>query len=108
MVHQHKTHFKKGDRVKITTGNLRGKEGVIAKLDRVRRLVFIEGIVMKKHVKPSQQNEQGSITEVPRGLDWSNVMLIDLKNRKVTTRIRYRWENGKKVRFAVRSKTKLK
>lgn len=69
MVHQHKTHFKKGDRVKITTGNLRGKEGVINKLDRVRRLVFIEGIVMKKHVKPSQQNEQGSITEVPRGLD---------------------------------------
>lgn len=101
--HNHKLHVKKDDKVMVITGKDKGKTGrVIVSYPRENR-VLVEGINMvKKHTKPSPQNQQGGIIEQEAPIHVSNVMLIDPKSGK-PTRIGYTVENGKKVRVAKRS-----
>ena len=54
-----------------------------------------------KHVKPSQAG-QGGIEEFPAPIHVSNVKLVDSKSGEAT-RVGYRFEDGKKVRFAKKS-----
>ncbi len=67
----------KGDTVRIMTGNDKGKEGRVLKSYPVKNKILIEGInLVKKHVRPSQENPQGGITEKEMPVDVSNVALI--------------------------------
>jgi len=67
----------KGDTVRIMTGNDKGKEGRVLKSYPVKNKILIEGInLVKKHVRPSQENPQGGITEKEMPVDISNVALI--------------------------------
>lgn len=101
--HNNKLHVKKDDKVMVITGKDKGKTGrVIVAYPRENR-VLVEGINMvKRHTKPSAQNQQGGIIEKEAPIHASNVMLIDPKSGK-PTRIGYTMENGKKVRVAKRS-----
>jgi len=102
--HNHKLHVKKDDTVFVITGKDKGKKGrIIASYPRQNR-VLIEGINMvKKHTKPSQQNQQGGIISQEAPIHVSNVMLIDPQSGK-PTRVGYKvLENGSKVRVATRS-----
>lgn len=101
--HNNKLHVKKDDKVMVITGKDKGKTGrVIVAYPRENR-VLVEGINMvKRHTKPSPQNQQGGIIEKEAPIHVSNVMLIDPKSGK-PTRIGYTVENGKKVRVAKRS-----
>ena len=49
---------------------------------------------------------QGQIVEMEAPIDASNVMLLDPKT-KTPTRVGYKMENGKKVRYAKKSGTVL-
>lgn len=101
--HNNKLHVKKDDKVMVITGKDKGKTGrVIVAYPRENR-VLVEGINMvKRHTKPSQQNQQGGIIEQEAPIHASNVMLLDPKSGK-PTRIGYKVESGKKVRVAKRS-----
>lgn len=101
--HNNKLHVKKDDKVMVITGKDKGKTGrVIVAYPRENR-VLVEGINMvKRHTKPSPQNQQGGIIEKEAPIHASNVMLIDPKSGK-PTRIGYTEQNGKKVRVAKRS-----
>jgi len=101
--YNHTLHVKKDDTVMVITGKDKGKKGrVIAAYPRENR-VLVEGINMiKKHTKPSQQNPQGGIISQEAPIHASNVMLLDPKSGK-PTRIGYRMDNGKKVRYAKKS-----
>ena len=59
----------------------------------------IEGVnYIKRHSKPSQQNQQGGIIEREASLHISSVMLVVSGNK---TKVGYRFlDNGKKVRFS--------
>jgi len=49
---------KKGDLVVVTTGENKGKQGRIVEIDRTKDRVVVEGVnLVKKHRKPSAQNE---------------------------------------------------
>jgi large subunit ribosomal protein L24 len=89
----------KGDIVRIITGNDKGKEGRVLKSYPVRNKILIEGInIVKKHVRPSQDNPQGGITEKEMPVDISNIaLLIDGKPTKVGYKI---LEDNKKVRIS--------
>ena len=53
--------------------------------------------MIKKHVKPSMMNQNGGIVEQEGPIDISNVMLlVDGK----TTRVGFKMEGDKKVRYA--------
>ena len=64
---------------------------------------IVEGVNMvSKHEKPSASNPQGGITKKEAPIHISNLSLIDPKSGKAT-RVGYKIENGKKVRFSKQS-----
>ncbi|MED3661721.1 50S ribosomal protein L24 [Ureibacillus sp. FSL K6-8385] len=96
-------HVKKGDKVKVITGKDKGKVGVVLAAFPKKERVIVEGVnIVKKHVKPNQSNPQGGIVSQEAPIHVSNVMLIDPKTGE-PTRVGYRFENGKKVRYAKKS-----
>ncbi len=80
--------LKKNDKVKVLSGNNRGKEGKILKVFRNGvndSRVIVEGVnIIKRHSKPTQKNPQGGITQKEAAIHISNVMLIDPKSNEAT------------------------
>ncbi len=100
-------YLKVGDKVVVTAGSDKGKEGKIIKTLRAENRVIVEGInIVKKHVKPNGQ-ESGGIVEQEAPIHASNVMIVDPKTKK-RTRIGHTTDkNGKKVRVTKKSNEKL-
>jgi len=79
--------IKKGDTVRIMSGNDKGKEGKILKVFPKDDRVIVEKInLIKRHTRPTQINPQGGIVEKEASIHASNVMLV-CPNKKVPTRI---------------------
>lgn len=88
--------IKKGDTVKVITGKDKGREGKVTAVKDGK--VIIEGInQVTKHTKPSQSNPQGGIVKQSAPLDISNVMYV---SKGKPSRVGFKFENGKKVRYA--------
>ena len=97
-----KLKVKTGDTVRVMTGEDKGKEGKIVKIFIDKNKAIVEGANMvSKHTKPSAQNPQGGISKFEAPIHISNLMLVE--NGK-TTRVGYRMEGDKKVRFSKKSK----
>ncbi|OJF90151.1 50S ribosomal protein L24 [Alkalibacterium sp. 20] len=98
---------KTGDKVKILTGKDKGKEGTILAAMPKRNKVVVEGLnIMKKHTRPTGMGQEGGIVEKEAPIHVSNVQLIDPKTNE-STRVGYKVENGKKVRYAKKSGEEL-
>ena len=90
--------IKKGDTVKVIAGKDNGKEGKVVSVDQKAGKVVVEGINMiTKHAKPSAANPNGGIVQKEAPIDASNVMLV---YKGKATRVGFKIENDKKVRFA--------
>ena len=97
-----KLKLKSGDTVRVITGDHKGSEGKILKVLIDKNKVIVEGVNMvKKHKKPDAQNPQGGIVEKEALIQISNLSLLTSKGE--TTRVGYRMEGDKKVRFAKKS-----
>jgi large subunit ribosomal protein L24 len=85
-------------------GNLVPTTGKVLKVFPKENKVIVEGVNMvKKHQKPTQQNQTGSIVEKEAPIDASNVMLLDPKENK-PTRVGIKIdENGNKIRVSKKS-----
>lgn len=95
-------YLKKGDRVVVTTGSDKGKEGTIEAITNNGKVIVENVNMAKKHMKPNATNAEGGIVEVEKAINASNVMLIDPETNKAT-RVRMEVKDGKKVRIAVKS-----
>jgi len=100
-----KFHIKKGDTVKVITGEDKGSTGkvldIIAKSDRV----LVEGVNMRvKHHKPSQQYPQGGRLKQEAPIHISNVMPLDPVSGEATRIGRKRIEETGKSRWVRYSK----
>ena len=90
--------IKKGDTVKVIAGKNKDKEGKVISVDPKNNKVVVEGVNMvTKHLKPSVANQNGGRIEMEAPIDASNVMLV--VNGKAT-RVGFKVEDGKKVRYA--------
>ncbi|MCF0143325.1 MAG: 50S ribosomal protein L24 [Parasporobacterium sp.] len=91
--------IKKGDTVKVIAGAEKGKEGKVLSVDAAKGQVVIEGVHMiKKHMKPGRDSQEGGIISQAGPVAISNVMYV---HKGKTTRIGFHVdENGKKVRYA--------
>ncbi len=90
--------IKKGDTVKVIAGKDKDKEGKVVSVDRKNNKVVVEGInKITKHEKPSVANQNGGIVQKEAPIDASNVMYV---HKGKATRIGFKIENGKKVRYA--------
>ena len=90
--------IKKGDLVKVIAGKDKEKEGKVISVNKDNNTVVVEGVNMvTKHTKPSAQNQNGGIVTKEGPINVSNVMLVvDGK----ATRVGFKMEGDKKVRFA--------
>jgi large subunit ribosomal protein L24 len=72
--------IKKNDMVEVITGKNRGKRGRVLRVIPEKDRVIVEGVnILKKHERPTAQNQQGGITEKEHAIHASNVMLVDPK-----------------------------
>ena len=97
-----KLKIKTGDTVRVIAGDHKGSEGKVLTVFIEKNKAIVEGVNMiKKHMKPSAENPQGGIVEKEAALQIYNLSLINSKGE--TTRVGYRMEDGKKVRYAKKS-----
>ena len=90
--------IKKGDTVKVIAGKDKDKEGKVLTVDQKNNKVVVEGVNMTtKHTKPSAANPNGGIIQKEAAIDASNVMLV---HEGKATRVGFKMEGDKKVRFA--------
>ena len=90
--------IKKDDLVKIISGKDRDKTGKVLSVDTKKNKVVVEGCNMQtKHTKPNATNQQGGIVTKEGAVSISNVMLVVDGQ---ATRVGFRMEGDKKVRFA--------
>ncbi|MCC0064706.1 MAG: 50S ribosomal protein L24 [Defluviimonas sp.] len=90
--------LRKGDKVVVLAGKDKGKEGAIQSVDPKAGKAVVEGInVAIRHQRQTQTN-QGGRQPKAMPIDLSNLSALD-KNGKAT-RVGFRMEDGKKVRFA--------
>ena len=99
--------IKKGDEVVCISGKDKGKTGTVIEVRPSEDRVVVDGInVVKRHTRPRPPQEPGGVIEKAAPIHLSNVALIDPKTN-LPTRVRFEVVDGKKVRIAVRSGTKI-
>ena len=90
--------LKKGDTVVVLTGKDKGKKGEISSVNPTANKAVVDGLnVAIRHTKQSQTS-QGGRQPKAMPIDLSNLAILD-KNGKAT-RVGFRMEGDKKVRFA--------
>ena len=98
-----KLKVKSGDLVRVIAGDHRGEEGKILTIQREKNKAIVEGVNMvSKHTKPSATNPQGGIVKKEAAIHISNLSLIDPKSKE-TTKVGFKQEGDKKVRFSKKS-----
>ena len=100
--------IKKDDIVKVIAGKDKGKTGKVLRTIPKKDLVVVEKVnVVTKHVKPRGPQNPGGIEKMEAPIHVSNVMYFDSSAGKAS-RIGYRFEDGKKVRFVKSSNKTIK
>lgn len=100
--------IKTGDTVKVINGHYKGTVSEVKSVDSKNNKIIVEGVNMiKKSLKPNQQNPEGGVIEKEAGIDASNVMLYDKKAKSVS-RVGYKVEDGKKTRVFKKSGAEIK
>ncbi len=90
--------LKKGDTVIVLTGKDKGKKGEISSVAPAANKAVVDGLnIAIRHTKQSQGSQGGRIPKA-MPIDLSNLSLLD-KNGKAT-RVGFRMDGDKKVRFA--------
>jgi len=90
--------LKTGDKVVVLAGKDKGKEGTIASVDPKAGKAVVDGINMAvRHTRQSQTSQGGRIPKA-MPIDLSNLALLDANGKP--TRVGFRMEGDKKVRFA--------
>ncbi len=90
--------IKKGDTVRVIAGKDKDKEGKVIAVNKKDGKVLVEGVnMLTKHTKPSAANQNGGIVHQEGYIDASNVMYV---HKGQATRVGFRMDGGKKVRFA--------
>ncbi|MEG0264612.1 MAG: 50S ribosomal protein L24 [Erysipelotrichaceae bacterium] len=100
--------IKKGDKVKVITGAYKGTIAEVKQVFPKADKLIVEGVnIVKKHMKPTQENPDGGIMEKEAPIHVSNVMAYDAK-AKEASKIGFKEEKGKKVRVFKKSGATMK
>ena len=96
---QPKLHVRKGDLVKVISGDSKGQQGKVLRVDTAERTAIVEKVNMvSKHTRPNAQNTQGGIVKQEASVRISKLMVIDPSSGK-PGRVGRRMEDGKLVRY---------
>jgi len=103
-----KTKLKKGDQVRVIAGKHKGLEGEVIAVRRESNRVLVEGVnVIKKALRPTQENPRGGFRDQEAPIHASNVQILDPSSGE-PSRIGVKiGEDGRKVRVAKKSGVEL-
>lgn len=80
-----------GDRVEVISGEHRGQQGKVLRIDPKNDRVWIEGVnLVHRHMRPSRRNPQGGRIQKEAPIHISNVLPVDPKTGR-----------GSRVRFEI-------
>ncbi|MGR3435756.1 MAG: 50S ribosomal protein L24 [Shimia sp.] len=90
--------LKTGDKVVVLAGKDKGKTGEITSVDPKAGKAVVDGVNMAiRHTRQSQTSQGGRIPKA-MPIDLSNLSMVDANGK--ATRVGFRTEDGKKVRYA--------
>ena len=90
--------LKKGDKVVVLAGKDKGKQGEITAVFPKENKAVVDGINIAIRHQSQTQTSQGGRMPKAMPIDLSTLALMDMNGK--ATRVGFREEDGKKVRFA--------
>jgi large subunit ribosomal protein L24 len=100
--------LKVNDEVVILAGKDKGKKGTVKNINFKTNRVLVDGVNMiKKALKPTQENPTGGFSEIEKAIHISNVAVASPKTG-AATRVKFVNKDGKKVRVAIKCGSELK
>ena len=101
-------NIRKNDTVVVISGAYKGTIGKVLKaLPKQKKLIVEKVNTVKKHTKPSQQNQQGGIIELQQPISADKVMLYDEKNKQVTKAVYQKDNMGRRLRICKKTGNEL-
>ena len=90
--------LRKGDNVIVLTGKDKGKTGSITSVDPKSGKAVVEGINIS--IRATRQSKESQGGRIPKAMpvDLSNLSIVDANGK--ATRVGFKMEGDKKVRFA--------
>ena len=96
---------RKGDRVEVISGEHRGQQGKVLRVEPTKDRVYIEGVnLVHRHMRPSRKNPQGGRIQKEAPIHISNVLPVDPKTGRGS---RVRFETEKDAGGRVTSKRRV-
>ena len=90
--------LKKGDEIRIISGNDKGKQGKILSVIRSGGKIIVEGLnIKKKHVRPRKQGQKGELVKIPGAFPASRAMMVCPRCGRAV-RLGYRLDAERKAR----------
>jgi len=103
-----KFKLKKGDLVRVISGESKGQEGKILEINTTKDRILVEGANMiSKHTKPNAKNTNGGIVKQEGSMHISNVMLVE-GGKTVRIGRQADEKTGKLVRISKKTKEVIK
>lgn len=103
-----KLKLKKGDLVKVISGESRGQEGKIISIDKKNMRAIVEGVNMiSKSEKPNAKNTNGGIVKKEGSIHISNLMFVE-GGKTVRLGRRMDEKTNKSERYSKKSKEAVK
>ena len=100
--------IKKGDTVKVLSGNDKGKTGeVLEIIPKTEKIIVKDVNIRKKHVKPRRQGEEGGIIPSEFPIHASKVAVVCPKCGKAV-KIGFEMDGDNKVRVCKKCGAKIK
>ncbi len=94
--------LKTGDQVVVIAGRDKGARGAIKSVDPKRRRAIVTNVAMAIRHEKATEGQEGRRNSIETPIDLSNLMMVDPETN-TPTRVGFRLEDGKKVRFAKNS-----
>lgn len=90
--------IKKGDNVKILLGKDRGRTGLVERVFNKEEKLLVGGVnLVKRHIGKKVTGQEGTVLELPKPVDISNVALV-CPNCKKPTRVGFKITGNIKAR----------
>ncbi len=87
--------IRKGDLVKITSGNDKGKQGKVLSVLPKQKKIVVEGVnIKKKHVRPKREGQKGELVRMPAPFSVSRVMFFCVRCSR-PVRVGYQFNDTK-------------
>ncbi len=91
--------IKRGDTVRVIKGKDKGKMGKVKKVIIAKKRLIVEEVnIVKRHMRATGPDRPSGIVEMEAPISWSNVRLV-CPSCGEPTRVGFRYEDGKKVRY---------